>query len=364
MIARALALLLGATLLTGCSATLGDLPLPGTGVSGETITVVADFDEALNLATGATVKVDGVDAGRVQEVTTEDFRARVEMVIRTSATLRQGATARLRYTTPLGELFVDVDNPDSGSLLADGSELDESFTSTAPTVEDALAQASLLVNGGGLAQLQTVTEELRAAVGGREDTVRSVLRRSTDVLDQLDAATGDLDRALRSLDSLAGTLGERQETIEGVLADVRPAARALTRSTPELSELLDEVEEFAGVADGTVRATREDLLTALRLAGPVLQELADTGADYGESLEQLVELGEVLQGVAPGDYLNISFDLRADQLPALPGTAGGGTQGGGGKGGGGKGGDGPLPDVPDLPDLLGTLEDLVGGLLS
>lgn len=360
---RVLSLLAGLVLLTGCSATLGDLPLPGTGVSGETITVVADFDEALNLATGATVKVDGVDAGRVQAVTTEDFRAEVEMVIRTSAELRQGATARLRYSTPLGELFVDVENPDGGSLLADGSELDEAFTSTAPTVEDALAQASLLVNGGGLAQLQTVTEELRAAIGGREDTVRSVLRRSTDVLDQLDAATGDLDRALRSLDSLAGTLAERQETIEGVLADVRPAARALTRSTPELSELLDEVESFAGVADATVRATREDLLTALRLAGPVLQELADTGPDYGDSLEQLVELGEVLQGVAPGDYLNISFDLRLDEPPGLPssggGGAGAGASGGGGNGGGGGGG--PLPDVPDL---LGPLEDLVGGLLS
>ena len=56
--------LLGAA---GCSTTLGDLPLPGVGVSGDTIGVDAEFAEALNLAEGATVKVNGVDSGKVQD---------------------------------------------------------------------------------------------------------------------------------------------------------------------------------------------------------------------------------------------------------------------------------------------------------
>ena len=53
-------------LLSGCSTTLEDLPLPGTDVAGDTVTIEADFDEALNLATGASVKVNGVDSGKVQ----------------------------------------------------------------------------------------------------------------------------------------------------------------------------------------------------------------------------------------------------------------------------------------------------------
>lgn len=307
-------LVLATATLTGCSTTLGDLPLPGTGVDGETIVVTADFDEALNLATGASVKIDGVDSGRVQEVSTEDFRAQVEMEVSADAELREGATARLRYTTPLGELFVDVTSPDEGPLLADGAELDATLTSTAPTVEDSLAQASLLVNGGGLDQLQTVTEELRAAIGGREDTVRSVLEQSTVVLGQLESATGDIDRVLRSLDSVAGTLAARRGTIEGVLRDVRPAARVLTRSTPQLRRLLRALEEVADVADRTVRETRADLLAVLRLAGPVLAELNANADDYGPSLEALTDLREVLEGIVPGDYLNISFDLQAGEL--------------------------------------------------
>ena len=321
----------------GCSTTLGDLPLPGTGVEGETIVVEADFDEALNLATGAVVKVDGVDSGRVQDVSVVDFRARVRMLVQTGAELREGATARLRYTTPLGELFVDVTNAERGAPLADGARLPQRDTSTAPTVEDALAQASLLVNGGGLAQLQTVTEELRGALEGREDRAVSVLDRTLDVLDQVDAATGDVDRALRSLDSVSRTLRQRRETINGVLRDVRPAARVLRRATPRLVELLSEVESFAEVADDTVRRTREDLLSALRQAGPVLETLAGTRGEYADSLRALVRLAEELDGVAPGDYLNLSFDLR---LTALSGG---------------------LPGLPILGDLL---DDLLGGLVT
>ncbi|MDN5746094.1 MAG: hypothetical protein L0H31_13360, partial [Nocardioidaceae bacterium] len=43
--------------LSACSTTMRDLPIPGTGVAGDTIEVQAEFAEALNLAVGAPVKV-------------------------------------------------------------------------------------------------------------------------------------------------------------------------------------------------------------------------------------------------------------------------------------------------------------------
>ncbi|MDX6372173.1 MAG: phospholipid/cholesterol/gamma-HCH transport system substrate-binding protein [Nocardioidaceae bacterium] len=322
---RAAWALLLLALACGCSTTLADVPLPGTGVQGDTVRIQADFDEALNLATGATVKVNGVDSGKVEKVEARDFHARATLVVQTSAQLREGATVRLRYTTPLGELFVDVTNPPTGKLIAAGALLTTKDTTTAPTVEDALSQASLLVNGGGLGQLETVTKELNSALGGREDTFRDLLLQTSEFLTQANGTTADVERALRGLSDVSAELQRRQDVIDAALRDIRPAARVLRQDTPDLTALLREVERFARSADHLVGRTRNQLLSTIREVEPVLAEIAHNKDRYAESLDALVQLSHSLDSVVPGDYLSTALDLHIDgvTLPDLGEVIGG-----------------------------------------
>lgn len=349
-----LVVLLGAT--TACGPTLGDLPLPGTGVSGDTVTLTMDFDNALNLAKGATVKVDGVDAGRVIKVTAEDFHAKTTVKVKKSAHMLQGATARLRYTTPLGELYVDVTNPPSGAPIHSGQTLTLQETSTAPTVEDALSQASLLINGGGLGQLETVTTELNKALGGKEGTWRDLLSQTSSFMAQVNATSGDIDRALNALNSTSQTLHARQDTINRALTEITPAANTLREETPNFTKLLTALNAFAAQANSTVDASRSNILNAIQEATPTLQALAAQQPDWNASLTQLAALGSDVNTIVPGDWLNLDVTLRItpNQLfTSLPGgsggtstpPSGGGLLGGGGGGGGGAGGGGLLGGV-------------------
>jgi phospholipid/cholesterol/gamma-HCH transport system substrate-binding protein len=324
--------LTGLVLVAGCGPTMRDLPLPGTGVSGHTITVKVRFDEALNLAQGAAVKINGVDSGKVQSVSTQDFKAVAVLKVKSSAQMRGDATARLRYTTPLGELFVDVSNPATGPLLTDGQTLDPANASTAPTVEDALASASLLVNGGGLNQLQTVTEELNKAIGGREGTVRQLLDRSNTFLAQANATTGDIDRTLSALAGLSKVLDANRSTITAAMHDIRPAAKVLRQDTPGLTALLAKLVQFSDAANNVVGHTRAQTLQLVRQINPVLQEFLDVSADLGPSFSDLVHVGELLNRVVPGDYANMRLELDFDKtkLPNLLGPGGGGSTGAGG----------------------------------
>ena len=321
---RLVLLVAGLVLLTGCGPTLADLPLPGAGVSGDTVQVTAEFDEALNLARGAQVRVNGVSSGKVRSVRTRDFKAVVVLDVRTSARMRTTATARLRYTTPLGELFVEVTNPASGPLVRDGSVLPTKQTTTAPTVEDALASASLLVNGGGLNQLQTVTEELNAALGGREDTVRGLMQRADTFLTQANATTGDLDRALTALATVSRVLDDNRSTIDAAMRDIRPAARVLRKNTPGLTRLLAKVADFSGTANHVVGATRAQILQMLQEVSPVLDEFVANRDTLGPSLRALVALNDELNAAIPGDYANMKLEMQLDKvtLPSLLGAPG------------------------------------------
>jgi phospholipid/cholesterol/gamma-HCH transport system substrate-binding protein len=330
--------------ITGCGPTMGDLPLPGAGVSGDTIAVKVSFDEALNLARGAQVRVNGVSSGKVRSVSVQDFKAIVLLDVRTSARMRETATARLRYTTPLGELFVEVTNPDRGPLLHDGATLPAASASTAPTVEDALAAASLLVNGGGLTQLQTVTEELNTALGGREGTVRELLGRADTFLTQANATTADIDRALSALATVSKVLAANRSTIDAAMADLRPAARVLRQNTPGLTRLLAKVTAFSATANDVVGATRAQILQMVRQVSPVLDEFVANRDDLGPSLRALVSLNDDINAAIPGDYANMKLEMQMDKMTppnplgppgsnADPGTTSGSGTGPGGLGG-------------------------------
>lgn len=334
---KTLLAILAVLALTGCGPTFADLPLPGNGVSGDTVEVKVRFDEALNLARGAAVKVNGVASGKVRSVGVEDFKAVAVLEVARSARIRSTATARLRYTTPLGELFVDVQNPAKGTVLRDGQSLDPSRSTTAPTVEDALSSASLLVNGGGLNQLQTVTDQLNEALGGREDTVRELLGRVNTFLAEANASRPDLDRVLRALGQVSVILNQNRATIRQALRDVAPAARVLRQNTPGLTELLAKLTEFSGTANDVVGRTREQILQMTRQVSPVLQEFLDNSRTLGPSLTDLVEVGKLLDNVVPGDYVNLRLVLEMDSfhLPSLLGSGGGGSTGAGGDGTGG-----------------------------
>lgn len=339
------------TLTAGCSTTMRDLPIPGTGVSGDTIEVKAQFEDALNLAVGAPVKVNGVDMGKVDRIEVDDFTAEASLTLEADAGLREGARARLRYTTPLGELFVDVTNPAEGAELGDGAVLEIADTDTAPSVEDALAQASLLINGGGLEQLQTVTEELNTALDGNEGDYRALLRKASTFLTEANQATQSIDLVLTSLNSLSTTLSDREETINRAVRQITPAAKVLRENTPDFTALLAEIEKFTGAANETVTATRTQLLNLLKEVEPVLAEFARNSGTFDESLQALIRAASAADNVVATDYLNISLNLRLTGLQAdglVEGTLAG------------------LLDLAgiDLSDLGLDLSGLLGGLLG
>ncbi len=197
------------------------------------------------------------------------------------------------------------------------------------------------MNGGGLADLQDVTEELNTALGGREDTARALLERSRDLLTEANAATADIDRALRSLASVSITLREREEIINRAVREIRPAAEVLRTNTPGLTRLLNEVEDFSGIANDTVAQTSARLLRILRQAEPVLGEFASLGSNYSESLSQLIRVGHVVEALVPNDYLAISIAVRLDGIegPSLGDILAN------------LGIPIPIPDTPPFPEL-------------
>lgn len=340
--AGTLALLLGFTLVGGGVdvprfSGLEDLPLPGGADLGDDpYTVTAEFKDVLSLVPQSSVKINDVSVGKITEIALADdgWTAKVTMRVNGDVRLPAHPYARIEQSSLLGEKYVQLLPPPKGKgapaagdpgpgaepaahSVGTSTHIPLSRTNRNPEVEEVLGALSLLLNGGGVNQLKTITTELNKALDGNEPEVRSMLRRVDKLVGSLDAHKGDLTRALDGVNRLSATLSARRKSIGTVLTDVSPGLTTLEDQRGQLMTMLSSLDSLSDIAVSTVDATKDDLVADLKAMAPVLQRLADSGQDLPDSLQVLFTYpftDEVLSGVK-GDYLNLYLDLAAQ-----PGT--------------------------------------------
>ncbi|WP_252189855.1 MULTISPECIES: MlaD family protein [unclassified Rhodococcus (in: high G+C Gram-positive bacteria)] len=94
------ALVVGVALpAAGCSLSLQDLSV-GRSPDGPSYQISAQFDGVDRVVPGAEVRVGQEVVGRVSDVSTRNFTARVEMRIRDDVPIPRDATARSNYPRP------------------------------------------------------------------------------------------------------------------------------------------------------------------------------------------------------------------------------------------------------------------------
>lgn len=303
-------------LLSGCSLSAQHVPLPGKGVSGDTYRLTATFSDALNLSEGAPVRLNGATVGQVQGVSVTDYVAKVDMMVQSAAQLHAGASARLRGTTPLGELYIDLQDGTSPAILPKGTTLGEG--TVAPTIEDTMATTSVFLNGGGITELGTIVRESNRALGGREDRARDILRRLDRTTAELEASTDDLEQSLTSLAKLSTSLRKRRSTIRAALREVGPTAKALRSQIKDLARLLRDVERFGVTTTSVINVTHDDLVRSLRQMGPIFDQMNALEGDLTPAITKLVTFSKLLDNAVPTQYLNTSLHIHLTGVPSLP----------------------------------------------
>ncbi|MFF5367781.1 MCE family protein [Streptomyces sp. NPDC013187] len=340
----------GTVLLSGCEFNgWYDVPLPGGAADdGRAYHVTVEFRDVLDLVPQSAVKVDNVTVGAVEKVELEGWHARVRLRVADSVKLPANAVAGLRQTSMLGEKYVALAAPPEGTpvgRLRDGDVIPLSRSGRNPEVEEVLSALSALLNGGGVAQLKTITTELNKALEGRENRVKSLLKELDTFIGGLDGQRQDIVRALKAVDRLAKRLGKEKTTIAEAVDTMPPALKVLADQRRDLTRMLTALSKLGKTGTKVVNASHEDTVANLKRLRPILRQLNKAGSDLPNSLELLTTYPfprNVVDAIK-GDYVNLHITADLD----LPGIYGNLTD----EPGGGNGGDTRTPELPEAPDL-------------
>jgi phospholipid/cholesterol/gamma-HCH transport system substrate-binding protein len=321
MLLRAGVLGLAASLLTGCgSLTLQGVPLPGgASLGSDPYTVTVQFRDVLDLVPQAAVKVNNITVGQVRTIDLEPqhWNANVHVVLNGDVKLPANATAQLKQTTLLGEkyveLFIPTDTAPTGRLT-DGAVIPVSRTNRFPEVEEIFGALSMLLNGGGIGQVQSISKELNTALTGHEGDTRALLDDLNLLVTTLDGQKSNITRALDGVDRLSASLADQRGHLDSVLQDLEPGLAVLNEQRPQLVGLLKSLDKLSDVAVNVVNRSHDDLIADLKLLQPTLRELAKTGDTLPQSLEVFATPPFVDAAVpaAQGDYLNLNLKINLD----------------------------------------------------
>ncbi len=330
----------GALTLSGCGFKgLYSAPLPGGADLGDhPYSITAYFADVLDLVPQSAVKVNDVAVGKVTAISLSEcassdsvrkvWCAKVKMSVQGSVNLPANAHAEVQQTSLLGEKYVALLRPtgaESPKRLHGGSKIQFVDTKSAPEVEQVLGALSLLLNNGGLSQIQNIASELNKALGSpeRQRAVRDLITQLTTFTGTLDNQKGDITNALDSIDKLAATLNRQKQVLADALDTFPQALKVLNTERGKLVTLLSSLSNLGSVATRVINSTQEGLVTSLKALDPVVTRLAESGADFPKSLKILgtfpFPLG-LTRTIIRGDYANLDAVLNlslTDQLCGL-----------------------------------------------
>ena len=311
-------------LLSGCGwRGVNSLPLPGTEGGGPgSFEIQAQLPDVTNIQQNSRVRVGDVTVGHITKIERQGWHALVTMLLNGDVELPANATAKLGQTSLLGSLHIELapptDSAPEGRLHA-GSLIPLVSGSSYPSTEQTLAALSALLNGGGLGQVQDITQAFATAFAGRERDLPSLITQLDRFIARLNDQKDQILETTESLNELVQQFADSKPVVDSAMRALPDALRVLKEQRKNLADAIEHLGRFSALAADSVGQTKDSLVQELRDLGPILESLANAGPALTRSMSVLLTYpwpNETLDNWFRGDYANLTLimDLTLSRL--------------------------------------------------
>jgi len=321
----------GCLTLGGCGFSAYDLPLPGGADTGSNpMTLHLQFRDVLDLVPDSTVKLNDVTVGKVDSIALKNGIADVTVKVRNDTKLPADTTADIEQTSLLGEKFVALQAPAGASstqALKSGDTIPLARTGRNPEIEEVLGALSLILNGGGVAQLKTISTELDKALAGHEDAAKSVLTQVDLFAKNLDDNKQAITNALDAIARLSASARSQEHTIDDTLTQLPSALASIDQQRQALVTMLQALSKLGDTGVRVINASKQGTIDIVRDLQPVLTSLARSGDHFVNAFNTLLTYPfvdaavggtpQAARNLHMGDFVNLDITLNLDLSQVL-----------------------------------------------
>lgn len=292
---------------------LNSLPMPGTEGGGPgSFEIRAELPDVGYIQENSRVRVGDANVGTITKIERVDWHALVTMSLNGNVELPANSTAKIGQTSLLGSLHVELapptDAPPEGRLH-EGSLIPLENGGAYPGTDKTLSALSLVLNGGGIGEVQDITMSFATAFAGREADLRNLIGQLDQFMTRLDQQTTDIIAATESFNGLVSQVADQKPVLDRAIHTIPDALAVLAEQRQSLVDAADSFGKFSALATDTVNRSKDSLIAELHQVGPVLRSLADAGPALTRSLDFIGTFpwpkGPLDKWIR-GDYANIT----------------------------------------------------------
>lgn len=327
---------------------LNSLPVPGAeGTGSGSYELMATIPNAANLVQNAPVLINDATVGSVGKIEVKNWQAEITLRLNKGTQVPVGSYVMVGLTSVLGSLnlqIVQPENADQGTMtpgqqipatscpeqenitpppneepIPDINSAQQVAACTYPTTEQVLSSLSVVLNGGGLAQVGDIVHELNDAMAGRQDVLRELVPRLNTLVGDLNNQRENIIRAMEGLDRMTQTINDQTPVVEKALADGPKILKLLVDQRVHFTDALGALSRMSRTTDDILQANSEDIRVLTSNLVPVLDQLQSTGPSLTQSLGILLTFPfaeQAIPQIVRGDYVNavINLDLTFGRL--------------------------------------------------
>jgi phospholipid/cholesterol/gamma-HCH transport system substrate-binding protein len=231
--------------------------------------VSAQFDTVQELKVGDSVKMAGVEIGRVDKIALTDGKVMVGMKLHPDAVVKTDSKAVIKFAGLMGQNFVSIGFGSAGApRVVDGQTLE--------TVEQPDLSAIMAKLDNAAAGIQNLTKSFSG------DTINNLLGPLTDLIKQNSA---HITATLSNMDSISGQIASGQGTVGKVIYDQSLYNSALLTVT--------------NLQDAVTQA--KSLITDISSGKGTLGKLATDDALYNSTEASMTNLHQILFKINSGE---------------------------------------------------------------
>ncbi|MEV6547263.1 MCE family protein [Streptomyces sp. NPDC051597] len=285
------------------------LSISDTGV-GDKDTYKAWFTDATGLGEGDSVRIAGVEVGRVESVEIVQRRyAQVRFSVRRGRTLPASSTAAIKYLNMVGQRYVALERgtgPVGEPPLRPGGTIPPRRTSPALDLTQLFNGFQPLFQGLSPAETNKLAGSVVQVLQGEGPTVDSLVTSIGSVTSTLAAKDAVIGSVVDNLTTVLRTVNTRESRLTGLIDTLDELVSGLSGDRRPIGQAVTSLAALTTSTAGLLNEGRAPLRESVDQLGRVSATLADNGPLLEEFLRRTpAKMRALTRAASYGSWLNL-----------------------------------------------------------